>query len=451
MRAGVGGRPSGAAALELEYESMTTNPRPLLVGRAEVSGDFVGVAVRVVREDPAGPFDSGHVPVSDRGIFTVPLALREGQLNAFRIEASRGDVPLETAPSRFAILHGMSVAKPPLSQSVGVMLADNSVCWYLRKGAVLPAKNTVTHATTQALKRGESGDAIKVPLVQGESDRADRNKIIGVLCIHAHHITRDLPAGTEIQVTLSVDEFSRTEARGYVPLLDRWFDEIVRFESEVKSAEQVNQGLTEQQERLKLLEQQAADLESAGTRPGAAIDERAREVEALIAEGDRDSIELAEQMLRLMTRHVDKVEEQARVGRLRDEFKQRVQGWREFVENKGRSTELEALDREFAAAMERGDTAVAEAKSDALDQLTRHLWMQTIDYWMGLLQYLHGRYQELNLMAMAGSRFEQGVREANQGNIQGLADICMELIELLPREERGKLDVPGDRIVSHVQ
>ncbi len=95
----------------------------------------------------------------------------------------------------------------------------------------------------------------------------DRNKVIGVLCIHAHGIARELPAGSEIEVTLTVDEFSRTEARAYVPLLEQWFDEIVRFEAEERSAEQVNQGLNEQQERLKLLEQQAAELEAAQAAP----------------------------------------------------------------------------------------------------------------------------------------------------------------------------------------
>jgi hypothetical protein len=152
-----------------------------------------------------------------------------------------------------------------------------------------------------------------------------------------------------------------------------------------------------------------------------------------------------------MTRHLDQVEEQARVGQLREEFQKRVEHWREFVKEKGRSTELEALAREFAAAMDRRDTAIAEAKRDALDRLTQHLWINTIDYWMGLLQYLYERYQELKLMALAGSRFDQGVRAANANDIQGLHDICMELIQLLPREEQGKLEVPGDRIVSHVQ
>jgi molecular chaperone DnaK len=437
---------SSAVTLELEYESMTTNPAPLLVGVASVDGDKAGITVRIVRDDQG--FDSGPLSLSAQDSFAATLALRTGALNVFRIEAGRGGIALETSPSRFAVLHGMSLAKPPLSQSVGVMLADDSVCWYLRKGAVLPARNTVTHATTVALKKGESGDAIKVPLVQGESERADRNKIIGVLCIHAHHIDRDLPAGAEIEVTLSVDEFSRTEARGYVPSLGRWFDEIVQLQAEDKSAEQVSQGLVEQQERLKVLAQQAAELQAGAAAPP--LDERVREVEDLISEGDRDSVELADQIVRLMTRQIDRVETEARQDGLRADFQKRVQQAGDFLKEQGRKEELDALSREFHQALDRGDAAVAESKRDALHDLTQHLWMQTIGYWIHLIQFLYKRFEELNLMPLAGPRFEQGARAAQKENIQELARICMELINLLPREERGRIDLPGERVVSHV-
>ena len=271
-----------------------------------------GLSVRILATAADGPFDSG--PVVSPPTARSPCRWRcEPESSTSSGSRRRATEPrLKLLPSRFSILHGMSVAKPPLSQSVGVMLADNSVCWYLRKGTVLPARNTVTHATVESFKRGESGDAIKVPLVQGESDRADRNKIIGVLCVRAHHIARDLPVGTEIEVTLSVDEFSRTEARGYVPLLDRWFDEIVKFEAEERSAEQVNRSLSEQQERLNLLDKQAAELEAGGAARLSAHVERVSEVESLIAEGDRDSVELADQMIRLMTRQIDRVEAETR-------------------------------------------------------------------------------------------------------------------------------------------
>jgi molecular chaperone DnaK len=449
LRLAAGRRAQDTAALELEYESMTTNPAPLLVGRVSGGGSHEGMTVRVIRDGEGSPFDSGPLPVSSQGVFTTQLRLREAELNVFRVEAARAGFPLETVPTRLTILHGLSVAKPPLSQSVGVMLADNSVSWYLRKGSVLPARNTVTHATTQALKKGESGDAIKVPLVQGESNRADRNKVIGVLCIHAHHIARELPAGSEIEITLTVDEFSRTEARAFVPLLHQWFDEIVKFEAEEKSVEQVNQGLSEQQERLKLLEQQAAQLEKVESAP--AIDERVREVESLIAEGDRDSVELADQMVRLMTRQLDNLEAETKNKGVRTAFESRVKNWREYLKEKGRHNELEALSREFASAMDHGDIAVAEGKLEALDELTHKVYVQTIDYWIGLIQYLHGRFHELNLMPLAGNRFEQAARAANRRDIQELANLCMELINLLPREERGRLDAQSPRLVSHVQ
>jgi molecular chaperone DnaK len=448
LRGGTSSRAADCLTLELEYESMTTNPTPLLVGRADPNDNVEGVVLRVLGVGETGPFDSGPIAAAAGGVFATQLKLCAGELNAFRIEASRRGTPLQTIPSRLSILHGLSVAKPPLSQSVGVMLADNSVSWYLRKGAVLPARNTVTHATTQPLKKGESGDAIKVPLVQGESPRADRNKIIGVLCIHAQHIARELPAGTEIEVTLTVDEFSRTEARAYVPLLDQWFDEVVRFEAEEKSAEQVNQGLNEQQERLKLLEKQAAELQAA--RPTTAVDDRVREVESLIAEGDRDSVELAEQMVRLMTRQIDTLEVKTRAEGVRMGFEKRAKGWREFLKTKGRLDELEALSREFAGAMEQGDVDLAEVKLQALDVLTHQSYMQTIDYWIGLLQHLYGRFRELGLLPLAGDRFERGGRAANQGDIQELANLCGELIGLLPGEERGKLGPEGERPVSHV-
>jgi molecular chaperone DnaK len=379
--------------------------------------------------------------------------LTTGSLNVFRLDVSRGGSPVEAEPSQFSILHGMSVAKPPLSQSVGVMLADNSVRWYLRKGSVLPARNTVTHATTVALKRGESGDAIKVPLVQGESERADRNKVIGVLNIHANNIARDLPAGTEIEVTLAVDEFSRTTAKGYVPLLDRWFDEIVSLSVEDKTVEQVGKGLGEQRDRLKQLEEQAAALEAlenpqnatepAASQPAAKVDDRVREVEELLAEGDRDSVDLAEQMVRLMTHELDSVESTNHSSGLKHRFESEMTRARSLMEPGKELDQAESLAREFQEAMDRGDTVVAEAKGEALDELNRRVMYNSIGYWWWMLSWLFEKYKELGMIPMAGDRFDRGVKAHEAKNMGALAAVCIELIDLLPRQERAHIEVPA--------
>ena len=92
-----------------------------------------------------------------------------------------------------------------------------------------------------------------------------------------------------------------------------------------------------------------------------------------------------------------------------------------------------------------GDVTVAEAKRDALAELTQHVWMQTIDYWMGLLQFLYGRFQELNLLRAGrptvparGQCGQRRRRPGARGRVHGAA-------KPPPRAEHGKLNVPGDR------
>ena len=92
---------------------MTTNPAPLLVGRVEGSGDVNGLTVRV--RGATAAFDSGAVAVQPaKRAFAVPLKLKKGELNVFDIALMKGDKQVPAEPTRFSILHGMSVSKPPL-------------------------------------------------------------------------------------------------------------------------------------------------------------------------------------------------------------------------------------------------------------------------------------------------------------------------------------------------
>jgi molecular chaperone DnaK len=320
------------------------------------------------------------------------------------------------------------------------MLADNSVCWYLRKGAVLPARNTVTHATTVPLQKNQSGVAIRVPLVQGESERADRNSIIGVLCIEAQDIARDVPAGSEIEVTLSVDEFSRTTAKGYVPLLDATFDQIVSFRTQNKDAEEVKLGLGEQVGRVKELESLAAKLE--GAAPIEGLDSRIKEVEELIGEGDRDSVELAGQMVRLMTLQIDGAEAGVRSEEIKARYEQRMTEARNALQTDAQKSELASLDHEFQSAWAIGDLDLAEAKTESIHDLTMKALYQTTGFWKGMLSYLYTRFTELGMVEMANKQFQDGIRAAEADNLNGLITACMQLLDLLPREERGKVGVP---------
>jgi molecular chaperone DnaK len=394
-----------------------------------------------------------------KGRFGIDLTLNRQALNVFALEGydeAGGKVAVE--PSQISILHGFSVAKPPLSQSVGVMLADNGVCWYLRKGAVLPARNTMVHRTVVSLPRGHTGDAINVPLVQGESNRGDRNKVIGVLRIVADKIGRDLPAGTELQVSMSIDEFSRTTSRAYVPLLDQWFDDVVFFHMETKKADDVGKGLAAQKDRLAELEKMAEGLEEQTEGAGAsanasATDARVKEIESLLEEGDRDAVDLADQMVRWMSRELDQAEDDNRGKALSTKFDEEYQTALELTADPEKGAErrqTEALALEFRAAIKGKDYETAKQKTDDLVALVYRLLRRLPAYWAAVFAHLGERLTQLGLGNVAQGLIQRGQQHVQNGNTGDLAQVCFEMAQLLPANEQKNADqLPG--VISHVK
>jgi molecular chaperone DnaK len=432
-------RVTGELELQLEFESMTTNPFPLLVGKFDPLPGIEVVSIRVSHQD--GKFDTGNLSLKNQNTFVIGLELKENSLNLFRISLfDKNGQKISTQPSEITIIHGMSVSSPPLSQSVGVMLADNSVNWYLRKGVALPANHTMTHAITISLKRGQSGEAINVPLIQGENPRADRNKIIGILKIFAEKISIDLPAGTEVRVTLEVDEFSHTTARAYVPLLDQWFDDVVMFNLESKKPEEVKKAFTAQMDRMAQLEELAEKLEKEEKDD---VDERVKDIEQLIEEGDRDSIDLADQMVRHITQKIDVVEDANGIDKVQTEFDGLAKHTREIIKGEGQTeedNELDALVEEFKDAMTKGDSKLAIEKKDQVNDLYWRVFSRTPGYWVFLYNHLAKKIQDFEAGGEnAKLLVDKGSLAISRGDIDEIPQICQGLLSMLPREEQSQI------------
>ncbi|MBL9013040.1 MAG: Hsp70 family protein [Myxococcales bacterium] len=445
MPAGMRKKKVGAAIeLQLEYEAMTTDPSPLIVGKVTSPvPPPPGLKITVQRDD--GRFNAPLAPVQPNGAFAVDLQLETSQLNVFRVGAVDGmGNPLAVEPDTIKMLHGFSIARPPLSQSVGIMLANNTVHWYLRKGAVLPARQTMTHQTTKSIKRGQSGEAIHVPLCQGESARADRNKVIGVLHIHADKITRDLPEGSTVEVTLAVDESAQTTGRAYVPALDQWFEEVVRFDLETKPANEVGKALADQKDRLKKLEEMADDLEEEDARSvnEHKNDARIEEVEALLEEGDRDSIDLADQMVRMMSQELDSAESGGRKHRLAAELEELRHRASEVINADGEpgdKRQLATLLVEADKALARGDLDLVETKIDDIRTLNLTVMTRQPWFWEGYLGYLLKEAERLGLLDMTRKHFERGMQAIQKQNFHEVPGVCREIVQMFPSEERDRV------------
>jgi molecular chaperone DnaK len=423
---------TAAIALDLEYEAMTTNPEPLVAGKV-VASSPASAGLQIVASRGREQFVAAVQP---NGAFALELRLAPSSVNVFQLAArSPAGLTLTTDPDAIKILHGFSIARPPLSQSIGVVLADRSVAWYLRKGAPLPARHTTTHTTTLALRRGQSGEAVHVPLVQGESARAEHNKQIGVIRIHAHEIARDLPAGSAVEVSVSVDASSQTVGRAYVPSLDQWFDDVVRFDLEARSADDVKSSFAGQKDRLAELASLADGLAAGGERP----DARIADIEALLDEGDRDAVDVADQLVRTLTVELDAAAS-ARSGAVaKRELEDALTRARSIIGDHGAADErrvLAALDSEIRGALARGDLDAARARTEDLHSLELAIVVRQPGFWSGLFGSLCERVAARD---GATAQIQQGKAAIARDDLSRLPEICRSLLDLLPSAEQAEL------------
>ena len=76
----------------------------------------------------------------------------------------------------------------------------------------------------RAVSASAGDDVLAIPVVQGESVRAHRNRLVGTLRLGG--INCDLPAGTRVEVTLELDRSGQLHTRADVPAAGQTFGEL---------------------------------------------------------------------------------------------------------------------------------------------------------------------------------------------------------------------------------
>jgi molecular chaperone DnaK len=214
----------GDYAIDLKHKPMGGDSAPMVGGR--ISGqpgeDFTGFTLEIVNTKTL--WRSGKITLGSEGVFTIDLHAEKGERNVYAIELfDAAGRKRKTTPEELTYTIGAVVEEQPLINSMGIALASNEYDRLFEKGRGLPLKAQREYRTMQAVRHGESGGLLKAPIVEGEHSRADRNRLIGVLEIKGDAIRRDLPSGSEVEVTLRVDTSRLVTAMAYVPLLDQEF------------------------------------------------------------------------------------------------------------------------------------------------------------------------------------------------------------------------------------
>jgi len=439
--------PPTGLAVRIEHPAVTADLEPFVVGKfLPAAGETVPAQVTIERE--GGGFTSPETAVSAEGSFALQVLLERHRQCRFVLKAVAGDgSPVTLRTSSFSIVHGVSVADPPLSRSVGVALSDDTVHVYFEKGTPLPARRTAIHQTIQSLRPGDGEDVLLVPVVQGEYKRAHLNRLIGSLRIDGKGLKQSLPAATRVEVTLHLDRSGQLQARADLPSAGLSFEDVVHVLVPTASPEVLEREMQSATDRLVDLRRRSFR----GALP--AVVHRLAGADALLAEaraglapargGDTDAAQRLHRLLLDLNGTLDAAEDEIRWPELEARADDRLAVWISWVSSLGTAGEQKLCDQAVQAihnARERRDAAELGRQLATVSALFDAAYSRHPEAPVWIFEAYESHLTEAIDVPKAQALLDQGRSLRRQGNLEALRTVNRQLRALFPGtlEERRK-------------
>ncbi|RKN06882.1 Hsp70 family protein [Streptomyces radicis] len=435
---------AGAFSLRAEYPRVSPDLDPVVVGRVTGTegAPTEGLAVELVNEESDPPWRSGRVPVSERGDFTSVLRAEPGRRNVFRVhvtDASGTRWPV--TPDHLGYTVGAVETEPMLTHAIGVALADNQVRGLVERGARLPVRRTTPLRTTVTVDRGHGGGLIRIPVLEGERPRADRNRTIGSIEVGADRVSRAVPAGSEVRLTVEIDASRLVKVSAFVPLLDEVFETTVSLLSEpVVDTRELEMDAGAERARLAQLAERGRDVDSpvADLLLQRVVDEDLDgELDRAVDAARQDPSESGRANSRLLDLRLalDAVEDELAWPELVRQAEAVVTEVRDLIAAHGSESDkadLPLYERDIQRAIESRDADLLRQRTDRL----REHAMRVLDR-SGVLQplvfdNLAAHQSSMRYPERAARLIAEGRRARDTGEEERLRSINIELQSLLP-------------------
>jgi molecular chaperone DnaK len=430
---------------ELIYKPVGSEPDPLVGGRITVptGGTVVGYSLEVLNQQ--SKWRSGKITLNETAAFQLNVRAEKGIQNVFVLELRDPTGNLcETDPAEFNYTMGVVVDEQPIINNVGVAMADNRIGVHFTKGQGLPAKSTRTYRTAVGVRRGESGSVLRIPIVEGNRDLADRNILIGTLEITAEKVKRDIPAGCEIEVTFSMDASRMLKVVAYVPLLDEEFPSKIELGGKVRQPDVaiLRAEWARERKRLTTLKdnQHLSDAQSVQR---ALLDHEAsaatQEIDATLAheKAEFDAILRVEREILEWKIRLDEIEDRATWPSLVKEVDVKLTELDTLALQNGTSEEKarsRTLREQVAALIGEKNAIRLRTKKAEIEDVSSAILFRQTAFWVNHFDALVACQPQMSDPARADELVRQGREAVAAENVAALKEVVFSLQDLLPQQ-----------------
>jgi molecular chaperone DnaK (HSP70) len=435
----------GALNIKFHHETLTASAQQTVSGIVEeltASTDPYFVQI----QSDGGSFVSEKIRVRE-GRFIATVILEPNKSNKFWVflfDQLGNDIPLNT--ESFSITHGLSVPGAPIPHSIGVVVAARGVGNYsekfeilIEKGEVLPVSKTERFKTVRELKRSEKDNPLWIRVGEGESNIPDRNTFVCQLGIEGNSLPRDLPQGTDLDLTVSINEMRELSVTAYILNIDLTLNARSTFVDEIVDVGNVEQELDAQRDRA------TAVSKNCSSDQVTKIESTIRTVSTSLqnARLDEDEKRKAVKQVKDLKLLLDEVEQDSQLSKLRSNFDEHVQHVGKFIANVPDASDRERFAKQFEEIKLEGEKAFQQADksllmgvNDRLRELGSRALYSDPGMWRFEFETLTNSGHAFT-NAREGEYFTQRGKEAiNSGDMEELKRCCRGLANLLPLVEK---------------
>ncbi|MEL6759515.1 MAG: Hsp70 family protein [Myxococcota bacterium] len=442
---------TGATRLWLHYPPVSSDLEPHVIGRIVESASRSATSVALKRAD--GGFKSEATPVDEEGGFVASVVLKAQESNVFELELrdAKGAV-VSAQPTEITIIHGVTLSDPPLSRTVGVALADGRVRVYLERGTPLPAKRTFVHRLVDAISPGRQS-VVKIPIVQGEYERARLCRLVGELEVPGRSLKRALPSGSSVEVTIELDRGGRLVSRALIPHTEQVFEGVAHLLVPASSPTVLADEIVRLSDWLGRMQGDA--FRNHDTTHVEALDRLRHRIEqthpdiAALQGGDEDAGQRARRTLLDVESELMEVEAQRSWPELEEEIEDEITSALGWVGEYGTGAEKAQLEHAVAAAqraLERRSVSDAQRRLNMLRTLRITSYFRSPDAWPDEFEHARSRIDLANDLPAAQRLIQQGETHLESGDTAKLKLVVHQLWDLLPPGERERRDTHGSGV-----
>lgn len=441
---------TGTYAIQLEYDPISPDTEPVVVGKVTppAGASLDGLRVEIVEQ--RSQWRSGVITLSANGTFMTEVHAEKGRRCEYELILSDNTGSrLPCTPDRFLHTVGPQPGDSILFNDLGVAQDGNRNARLLKKGDPLPAACVPTRfLTTVALRKNEpyhpTENLIRIPFIEGANMRADCNRRVDVLEIRPDdpRVKRDVPLHSEVEVKICLDESRNSSVEVFVPILDEVFTKEFNLYTETRSPRELKKELPAEVSRFTELKDRART--SGDARANAILEQMEHEqiVETVqrqvaAAQGDPDAQNEADKKLLYLRNLNYAVEDTLRWPDLVQEARARLKEARQIIESHGYPGEKQALkelEPKIESAIRAGHLELLQERLEDLRKLAIDVLVRQPEFWVGWLQYLEEQRGQIPDRAAADRLFAQGYRaiQAEPFDLEALQAAVRQLIRLLP-------------------